>query len=82
MELVPRIANLGQETKKARKLRAFRSSRGDPCCTFVDETLGLSLAIELFPQVIDFEGHSVLELVTPGLYRKGSSSRKSARSQP
>ena len=46
-------------------------SRGEPRCTFVDETIGLSLALSVFPQVYEFPGDAVLQLVEPGLYRKG-----------
>jgi hypothetical protein len=37
----------------------------------VDEIIGLSLALSLFPQVYDFQGEAVLHLVERGLYRKG-----------
>jgi hypothetical protein len=47
------------------------SCRGEPLCTFVDEIIGLPLALSLFPQVFDFEGEAVLSLVERGLYRKG-----------
>jgi hypothetical protein len=46
-------------------------SRGKPLCTFVNEIIGLPLALSLFPQVFDFSGDEVLMLVEPGLYRKG-----------
>ena len=45
--------------------------RGEPLCTFVDEIIGLPLALTLFPQVYDFAGEAVLALVERGLYRKG-----------
>lgn len=35
------------------------------------ETIGLPLALSIFPQVYDFMGDAVLSLVEPGLYRKG-----------
>jgi hypothetical protein len=37
----------------------------------VNEIVGLQLALSLFPQVVDFLGDEVLNLVEPGLYRKG-----------
>ncbi len=45
--------------------------RGDSCCTFVDEISVLTLALSVFPQVLDFQGDAVQSLVEPGLYRKG-----------
>lgn len=56
-------------TKRA--YRSERQCRGEPRCTFVNETLELSLALSVFPEVYDFPGEAVLELVEPGLYRKG-----------
>ncbi len=50
--------------------RALRC-RGEPLCTFVDEIIGLPLALSLFPEVYDFQGKAVLSLVERGLYRKG-----------
>jgi hypothetical protein len=37
----------------------------------VNETIGLPLSLTVFPQVYDFPGDAVLELVEPGLYKKG-----------
>jgi len=37
----------------------------------VTEIIGLPLALSVFPQVYDFSGEAVLELVEPGLYKKG-----------
>jgi hypothetical protein len=37
----------------------------------VNEIIGLPLALSLFPQVFEFSGDAVLELVEPGLYKKG-----------
>jgi hypothetical protein len=51
--------------------RRVVSSRAEPPCTFVNETIGLPLALSVFPEVHDFHGEAVLELVEPGLYRKG-----------
>jgi hypothetical protein len=45
--------------------------RGEPLCTFVDEIIGVPLALSLFPQVYDFQGEAVIALVERGLYRKG-----------
>jgi hypothetical protein len=42
----------------------------------VNEIIGLPLALSVFPQVFDFPGEAVLELVEPGLYRKGRRSRQ------
>jgi hypothetical protein len=36
----------------------------------VNEIIGLPLALTVFPQVYEFQGDAVLELVEPGLYRK------------
>ena len=44
--------------------------RGEPRFTFVTEIIGLSLTLEMFPQVHDFAGDEVLELVESGLYQK------------
>jgi hypothetical protein len=52
------------------------SNRGESRCTFVNEIIGLPLALSVFPQVFDFPGEAVLELVEPGLYRKGRRSRQ------
>jgi hypothetical protein len=46
-------------------------SRGEPTCTFVNEIIGLPLALSIFPKVYEFSGDAVLELVEPGLYKKG-----------
>ena len=43
-------------------------SRGEPRCPFVIEIIGLPLALSVFPQVYDFSGDAVLQLVEPGLY--------------
>jgi hypothetical protein len=37
----------------------------------VTEIVGLPLALGFFPQAHEFSGDAVLELVEPGLYRKG-----------
>jgi hypothetical protein len=37
----------------------------------VNEISGLSLVMTVFPQVYDFHGDAVLELVERGLYHKG-----------
>jgi hypothetical protein len=37
----------------------------------VNEIIGLPLALTAFPQVYDFPGDVVLQLVEPGLYKKG-----------
>lgn len=37
----------------------------------VIETVGLPLALSLFPKTLVFSGDSVLQLVEPGRYRKG-----------
>jgi hypothetical protein len=36
----------------------------------VNEIFGLPVALTVFPQVYDFPGDAVLELVEPGLYKK------------
>jgi hypothetical protein len=36
----------------------------------VSEIIGLPLALTVFPQVFDFPGNAVLELVEPGLYKQ------------
>lgn len=46
-------------------------NRGESLCTFVNEIIGLPLALTVFPQVYDFPGDAVLVLVEPGLYKKG-----------
>jgi len=37
----------------------------------VNETIGLPLALSLFPQVLEFVGDAVLSLAEKGLYHKG-----------
>ena len=54
-----------------RSAKGVRKSRGEPLFTFVNETVGLPLALTVFPQAYDFPGEAVLGLVEPGLYRKG-----------
>ena len=54
--------------------------RGETLCTFVDEIIGLPLALGVFPEVLDFPGDAVLKLVEPGLYRKGLRVDRSAES--
>ncbi len=49
----------------------IRKSRGKPLCTFVNEIIGLPLVMGLLPQVLEFQGDAVLELVERGVYRKG-----------
>ena len=46
------------------------ASRGEPRCTFVNEIIGLPLALSVFPQSLAFSGDAVSKLVEPGLYRK------------
>jgi hypothetical protein len=57
-------------------------SRGEPRCTFVNEIVGLPLALSLFPQVFDFPGEAVLALVERGLYRKGFCVRRATGNGP
>ncbi len=57
-------------------------SRGEPRCTFVNEIIGLPLARGVFPEVLDFPGDAVLELVEPGHYQKGLRVRRGAESTP
>ena len=45
-------------------------SRDDSRCTFVNETAGVGLVLDLFPQAIHFDGDAVMQLVEPGLYAK------------
>jgi hypothetical protein len=37
----------------------------------VNEIIGLPLALSVFPQILEFPGDKVLDLVERGLYRKG-----------
>ena len=37
----------------------------------MNEIIGLPLALTVFPKVYDFSGDAVLQLVEPGLYKKG-----------
>lgn len=48
-----------------------KDSRGKPRCTFVNEIIGLPMALSVFPEIIEFSGDAVLTLVETGLYRKG-----------
>jgi hypothetical protein len=68
LTLVPR-------TRKPFDVRAegliSEKSRGEPLCSFVNEIIGLPLALTVFPQVYGFLGDAVLELVEPGLCKKG-----------
>jgi hypothetical protein len=47
-----------------------KDSRGDSLRPFVDETVGVGLALTVFPQTIAFDGDAVLALVEGGLYTK------------
>jgi len=38
--------------------------------TKVHEIMGLDLALEVFPQLVPFEGDAVLRFIEPGLYSK------------
>jgi len=44
----------------------------------VNEVIGLPLALTIFPQVHEFTGDAVLDLVEPGLYRKGRRTNRDA----
>ena len=46
-------------------------SRGDPRLTLVNETAEVHLALSLFPRTLEFPADAVLELVEPGLYKRG-----------
>ena len=46
------------------------SSRGDSRCTIVNESAGLRLVLAVLPQIHEFHGDAVLDLVEPGLYKK------------
>jgi hypothetical protein len=48
----------------------------------VNEIIGLPLALSLFPEVYDFPGDAVLELVEDGLYRKGFRVQRNAPPPP
>ena len=56
-------------------------NRGEPRCTFVNEIVGLPLAMSVFPKVYDFAGDAVLSLVEPGLYKKGCATETASRSR-
>jgi hypothetical protein len=58
------------------------SCRGEPRRTFVNEIIGLPLALSVLPETIEFPGDAVLELVEPGLYRKGHRVRRSTHTTP
>ena len=47
-----------------------KDGRDDSRCSFVNETARARLALELFPQLLHFEGDAVLQLVQPGLCAK------------
>ena len=53
-------------------------SRGDLLSPFVNEIIGLPTTLIVFPQVYEFSGDAVLELVEPGVYRKGWRSGRSS----
>ena len=44
----------------------------------MNEIIGLPLALSLFPQVLEFQGDAVLQLVERGVYRKGCRVRRGA----
>jgi hypothetical protein len=46
------------------------TSRGDSCCTFVDEIPGLGLVLGLLPNSHEFSGEQLAQFVEPGLYSK------------
>jgi hypothetical protein len=48
----------------------------------VNEITGLPLALRVFPQVLDFSGDAVLDLVERGLYHKGWRVQDSTRATP
>jgi hypothetical protein len=48
----------------------------------VNEIIGLPLALGVFPEVLDFSGDVVLELVERGLYHKGLCVYRDPRSTP
>jgi hypothetical protein len=51
----------------------FRKNRGDWRCTFVNETIGLSLIRGILPQRINFKGDALAAFVEAGLYAKKAS---------
>jgi hypothetical protein len=51
-------------------------SRGDSCCTFVDETPGLGLVLGLLPNSYEFSGEQLAQFIEPGLYSKRGLKRK------
>jgi len=48
----------------------------------VNEITGLPLALSIFPQVFDFQGDAVLQLVERGLYHKGLRVRQGTHQDP
>jgi hypothetical protein len=62
--------------------KGVQSSRGERRCTFVDEIIGLPLALGVFPEVFDFSGDAILELVERGLYHRGLRVCRDPRSTP
>jgi hypothetical protein len=76
--------NPGEQKKASRKLfsRLVLQCRGEPRCTFVNEIIGLPLALSIFPEVHEFPGDAVLELVERGLYRKGSRLQQGTDQRP
>jgi len=61
-------------TKKTPRKQVFPEvfqGRGDPRLTLVNETAEVHLALSLFPRTLDFPADVVLELVEPGLYKRG-----------
>jgi hypothetical protein len=45
-------------------------SRGDSCCTIVNETPGLGLVLGLLPNSYEFSGEQLAPFIQPGLYSK------------
>jgi hypothetical protein len=74
---VPKPCGPGQEGESLGNV-----SRGEPRCTFVNEIIGLPLVLCVFPQVHAFSGDAVLQLVEPGLYRKGLRVHRSTAPTP
>jgi len=75
--------NIFASLAQRRQYKRFLAKRcQEPLCTFVNEIPGLPLALCVFPEVLDFSGDAVLQLVERGLHRKGLRVQRGTGSAP
>ena len=62
--------NPGERERIGRDGEDGQDNSDGSCRSFVNETVGLGLVLQSFPQVLTFEGEAVLQFVEPSVYRK------------